>query len=185
MSNTSRITSTLVEYLLPEIEILPVDGPDGTEVRLAADFLGASVVTRLDGTWLGRVQDVLFDLETNRAMALVLEDKNWLDLMGMRVVPWSEIMHCSDGVVTVAGAEAKMPLRDDRWACEAVGNFWAFSATDVRAETGELVGHLCDVYVHQRSGAVAGFRTSEGFQTGTLRNKDFVPTLDSGRNRPQ
>jgi uncharacterized protein YrrD len=103
--------------------------------------------------------------------------------MGMRVVPWSEIMQCADGVVTVAGAEAKMPLRNDRWACEAVGNFWAFSSTDVRAETGELVGQLCDVYLDHGSGAVAGFRTPEGFTTGALRNKDFVPTLESSRTR--
>lgn len=147
------------------------------EPIITAGLFGLPVINHVDGAGLGRVHDVLFDLNASLAVALVLDDTNWLDPMGLRIVPWGEITSCGADSILVRGLESKVPLRNDEWSRSAVAACWecCFSSTEVRTQGGQSLGQLCDAFLEEHSGQVVGFKTTVGFQPDSLYHKRFIP----------
>lgn len=113
----------------------------------AKALCGMAVVTLADAERLGRVEDVLFEIDPLRASALVLRHENQ-----ERVVPFSAISELgSDAIVTEQrpGMDDRGPGVDDRWGLEQLGRL------KVVDQAGTYVGQIARVGIDPATGNVA------------------------------
>lgn len=154
--------------------------------RRCGDLIGLDVIAETDGSCLGMVLDVVFDLEENRAVALVLDHKHWLDLMGLHIIPWREITRIGRHAISVDSAEAKRQIGQDEWTRKAIVSMWetAFSSTHILDADGHFLGSLADTCLEDVTGRVLGIEMLNGFLAESLRGKQFLPKLPP-RHRPE
>lgn len=146
-------------------------------MRTGKSLLGIAVVGQADGIKLGNIRDLIFDHETNRVLALVLEEKDLFGLIDAQIVPWSEIHTVGRDVIFAQNAASRMRLRDNELTRTAVGvgRETVLSGTQIITTEGKQLGTLADMVIDESSGMVLGYEVSGGFISDTLRGKKFLP----------
>jgi uncharacterized protein YrrD len=146
-------------------------------MRTGKSLLGVAVVGQIDGVKLGNVQDLIFDHETDRVLALVLGEKDLFGLIDAQIVPWNEIHTLGRDVIFAMSAKSKMRLRDNESTRNAVGTGreTILSGTQIITTEGKHLGTLADMVIDESSGMVLGYEVSGGFISDTLRGKKFLP----------
>ncbi|BBL79757.1 hypothetical protein RxyAA322_16110 [Rubrobacter xylanophilus] len=131
-------------------------------------LFGKDVVVEDTGERRAKVEDVVFDGENRRVVALLVRG----GLFGGRdFVRWEEISGLGDVVVVRAGAEFPR-LRDDPEIRELHKNSQTITGTAV-IHAGEKIGSVSDIFVDD-SGAVAGYEVSRGLLSD-LKGRRFLP----------
>jgi uncharacterized protein YrrD len=131
-------------------------------------LFGKDVVVESTGERRAKVEDVVFDREARRVVALLVGDGL---LGGRRFVRWEEISGLGDVIVVRGGAEFPR-LRDDPELSDLHKNSYKITGTDV-IHGGEKIGSVSDILVDD-SGAVAGYEVSRGL-LGDLKGRRFLP----------
>lgn len=153
-------------------------GPRGTgQQRKGKDLVGLPVMSFAEGEQLGKVEDILFDPEQNRIVALLTDGGGWFS--SARVVPWQNIQTVGHDSVIVASRSAEIKADSDPYIKRIMEADNILVNTQVYTEDGRDLGKIGDLFLDDTSGEVVGYEVSGGMFASTLKGKKFMPAPDT------
>lgn len=153
-------------------------GPQGTgQQRKGKDLIGLPVMTFAEGEQLGKVEDILFDPEQNRVVAILTDSGGWFS--SARVVPWQNIRTIGHDSIIVPDRSAEIKADADPYIKRIMEADNILVNTQVYTEDGRDLGKIGDLYVDDSTGEVVGYEVSGGMFSSTLKGKKFMPAPDT------
>ncbi len=142
-------------------------------MRRRGEVAGLPVVVIDSGKTVGRVKDVVFDLDHGRLRGLLVVWKG-----GEAFLPFDQVHNLGPQAVTV-GAETVMLPADARGGAEdpAASRPWALGKRVLTRE-GQVLGFVDDVIFDPESGAVWGYQVTAGFIADFVDGKKALPLTD-------
>ena len=131
------------------------------------ELFGREVVNESTGEKLAKVQNVVFDEDSNRIVALAVPGNRVLG--GSRVVRWSRISSIGDVLVMRDGEP--VGLEEDPEVADLSRRSHQITGTEILTEEGEKIGAVGDLFVDDR-GVVIGYEVKQGL----LGGRHFLPT---------
>jgi len=151
-------------------------------MRKSSSVIGLRVIGQEDGTFLGEVQDLVFDQHTGDVLALFLSEQNLFGIVDAQVVPWSQILMIGRDAVMVRSARSKMNASDDaRLGGADAQRQTMLSGTRIFTTDGREIGKLADMFIDEATGHIVGYEVSGGFVSDTRTGRRFLPAPDEMR----
>jgi uncharacterized protein YrrD len=139
------------------------------------NLLGLAVVGSSDGKQLGQVQDLFFDHDGEKLLALVLANKDLFGLIDAIIVPWHEVKQVGGDVIMVESSASAKRLGDEPRIRDLAQRETTLSGTQVLSPDGKQIGTLADMVIDLTDGHIIGYEISTGLIQDTLRGKKFLP----------
>ena len=133
------------------------------------DLLGKEVFNQDTGEKLASVEEVIFDDDTRRVVALIVDGGL---LQGAGVVRWASVANVAD-VVALRGGEAPHDLGSDPEVSELRRRSDKAEGKEIVTEEGEKVGEVSDLFIGER-GEVLGYEVKSGL-VKDLTGRKFLP----------
>lgn len=146
-------------------------------MRSGKSLIGLSVIGQNDGTRLGPVRDLIFDVEAGQVLALVLSEQDLFGLIDASIVPWRDVRNVGKDAILVDSVGAKISLKSDERIHQLAQKQrdTILSGTQILTADGKSLGTLADMMIDETTGRVAGYEVSGGFVSDTLHGKKFLP----------
>lgn len=144
-------------------------------MRKGKSLLGLRVIDEATGTVLGQVKDLIFDHETDQALALLLSEKELFGLIDAQIIPWNQIVHIGVDVITVPSRQSRISAGADPRVKAVMNRKTALSGTHVYTTDGQNLGTLADAFFEEKTGRITGYEISGGFVSDTIAGKRFLP----------
>lgn len=155
-----------------------MSGPTGTgQQRKGKDLVGLPVMSFAEGEQLGKVEDILFDPEQNRVVALLTDSGGWFS--SARIVPWQNIQTIGHDSIIVPSRSAEIKADNDPYVKRIMDADNILVNTQVYSEDGRDLGKIGDLFLDDSSGEVLGYEVSGGMFASTLKGKKFMPAPDT------
>jgi uncharacterized protein YrrD len=153
-------------------------GPSaGGQQRKGKDLVGMPVMSYGDGERVGKVEDILFDPEQNRVIALLVDEGGWFS--SAKVVPWQDIRTIGQEAILIPDKSVVINADRDDYIKRVLEADNVLLGTQVYTEDGRDLGKIGDMYLDEGSGEVVGYEVSGGMFASTLKGKKFMPAPDT------
>ena len=146
-------------------------------MRRAKDVIGLTILSLSSGRKLGSVKDVLFDPETNRILAVLVDEGGWFDKA--RVVPFGSIRSFGRDAVIVPDDTVVVPADSDPVIKRALDRGKVVVGMEVYTTDGRYLGKIDEFVFAEQTGQVQGFEISGGPVAETLRGKPSVSAAET------
>lgn len=143
-------------------------------MRKGSSIIGLKILTRDEAADLGKVQDLIFDHNSDEVLALVVSGAELFGLKDARVIPWNQITSIGPDTVMVQSRDSKINAHQDERVGRIMDREHKMSGTRVYTDDGRDLGSFADMYVDEVSGRVLGYELSSGFFSDTLSGKRFM-----------
>ena len=137
-------------------------------------LIGLKVISHDNGEELGSVKDLIFDHDSNQALALLLSDKDLFGLIDAQIVPWEQIETVGDDAVVVSSANAKIKAGNYPQVKRIMDRDTALAGTKMYTTQGKYLGTLGDVSIDPKTGHIEGYEVSDGMVKDTISGKRYV-----------
>ena len=134
---------------------------------------GIAVVAINDGSRLGTINDVLFDLDNQRIRAFIV-GSGGLFSSNDRILDMSDVKSIGTDAVMIESRDQLIADRNDT-RYQAFPNVAKTTSLRVVSESGSLVGDLANVQFDQADGRLADIEVSPHGLLGTFRSNLIVP----------
>lgn len=141
------------------------------------DILGRPVVAISNGQKVETVQDIVFDHQGNRVLALLVEEGGWF--RAAKVVPFDRIQSIGEHAVMIASPEDITSKRKDDRLAEVLDSRVNLIGMALLTTDGQRLGRIADVYFDEKTGEVEGYEATEGFFADLTGGRTFVPAPES------
>ena len=142
-------------------------------MRKGSDLIGLPVIAFDTGSRVEKVEDVVFDQDSNRVLGVIVDDGGWL--RSARVVPFSDLQAIGPDAVIVQSA-AVVRGSDETAEMRPVlerGN--VLKGTRIMTTDGRDLGTMTDIFFDEGTGALEGYEVSGGMFTDAYTGRSFVP----------
>ncbi len=140
-------------------------------MRRAKDVVGLPVITRDNGTKVGKVEDLVLDRGSARVLGLVVDEAGWFS--AARVVAWPSLLVVGLDAVIIDQESSVKKASDVPDMSEVLDRSYVLKGLELQTTQGQKLGKIEEVYIDQTTGAVVGFELSGG------RGRSFMPTPPS------
>ncbi|NLO90264.1 MAG: hypothetical protein GX088_08105 [Clostridia bacterium] len=141
------------------------------------DILNAAVIDADKAEELGRVKEIIFDLNNRKALAIVISRKNqpftsfWIDFGFIKEFNDVILLNSNADIIPVSEIQdAKKKLKEDTvkklWNARVVDNF------------GKLIGTLEDLFFAVPEGNLQGIELSLGIVSDLYNGRKFISAED-------
>ncbi|MCL5734401.1 MAG: PRC-barrel domain-containing protein [Actinobacteria bacterium] len=156
-------------------------------MRRGRDLVGLPVITRDNGTKVGKVEDVILDRACTRVLGLLVDEGGWFS--SARVVPWASILVVGLDAVIIAAEAGVKKASEVPEMNEVLDRGYVLDGLELETTRGTKLGRIEEFYFDPTTGVVRGFELSggrkpsflplpQGFETG--RDVAFVdPSVES------
>lgn len=136
-------------------------------MRRGRDAGGLPVVTRDTGKNVGKVEDLVLDLQGSRVLGILVDEAGWFK--EARVVPWPSFRAVGlDAVIIDEEASAKKASEVPEMS-EVLDGGTVLVGLRVETTDGRELGKIEDFFFDTETGAVEGFELSGG------KGRSFLP----------
>jgi len=146
-------------------------------MRRGKDVVGLPVITRDNGTKIGKVEDVVLDRACTKVLGLLVDEAGWFS--SARVVAWPSILVVGlDAVIIDAEASVKKASEVPEMN-EVLEGGYVLQGLELETTQGKKLGRIEEFYFDPSAGTVQGFELSGG------RERSFVPlppTFQTGQD---
>ena len=152
-------------------------------MRKGSDVIGKVVVTYDTGRRIERIQDLMFDQESNQILGFLVQEKGVF--RDARVIPLEAVMAIGTDAVVVGSKESVTPAHKHPEIKAILRHNNTLKGTRILTTDGLDLGVLVDLFFDDHSGAVAGYASSGGLFSDVYSGRSFVPapkTLKIGRD---
>ena len=143
-------------------------------MRKGSSIIGLKILTRDEAADLGKVQDLIFDHNSDEVLALVVSGADLFGLIDAKVIPWNQITSIGPDTVMVQSRDSEMKAHADERVGRIMDREHKMSGTRVYTDDGKDLGSFADMYVDEVSGRVLGYELSSGFFSDTISGKRFM-----------
>jgi uncharacterized protein YrrD len=148
-----------------------------------SDVIGKVVVTYDTGERVERVQDLLFDQDSNQLVGLLVDEGGWLS--SARVVTLKNVQTIGPNAVVIPSKSAIAKSSKIPEIKQILKRNNVLKGTRIMTTNGRDLGTMVDLYFDEETGAVEGYEVSGGLFADVYSGRSFVPaprTLNIGED---
>jgi uncharacterized protein YrrD len=152
-------------------------------MRKGRDIIGKPVVSYDTGEKFDRVQDLIFDQNSNRLLGFLLDEAGWFK--DARVLPFAEIQAIGADAAIVSSKNVVVRGSDIQPIATILEHNTILKGTRIMTTDGRDLGTLIDLYFDERTGVIEGYESSGGLFADVYSGRSFVPapqTLKIGKD---
>ncbi len=145
-------------------------------------ILGRKIVAYGTGEQVGRVQDLIFDHQSNQVLGLLIDEGSWFGKA--RVVPMSAVQSIGIDSVIINTKDAIVNAEDIPEVQAILDHKKILKNCKIMTENGQDLGTFLDIYFDGHTGALSGYEVSGGLFADIYSGRSFVPaplTLKIGK----
>jgi uncharacterized protein YrrD len=156
---------------------------EGQKMRKGSDLIGKAVVAYDTGRKFARVQDLLFDQNSNQLLGVLVEEGDWFS--SARVLPFQSIKAVGlDAIVTMTESSV-VRARQIPELNAILKQKNILKGTQILTVDGRNLGRMVDLYFDEFTSVVEGYEVSGGLFADAYSGRSFVPspqTLTIGKD---
>jgi uncharacterized protein YrrD len=152
-------------------------------MRKGRDIIGKPVVSYDTGEKFDRIQDLIFDQNSNRLLGLLVDEAGWFK--DARVLPLVEIQSIGADAVIVSSKNVVVRVSDVKPVATILEHNNILKGTRIMTTDGRDLGTLIDLYFDERTGVIEGYEASGGLFADVYSGRSFIPapqTLKIGKD---
>lgn len=142
-------------------------------MRTKDNVEGTSVIALDSGTKLGEVEELLFDLEQNQLVGILLEDA------GLRhpakAVPCANVRSIGPDAVMIDSESAVMDADAHDQMGRVLKQERKIEGKQLFTEDGKNLGKIVDIHFDERTGTIEGYTVSGGIFADAYTGRSFIP----------
>ena len=142
-------------------------------MRKGRDIIGKNVVALDDGERLSSVQDLIFDHEADRLLALLVDEGGWF--RAAKVVPIEAVSSFGEDAVVVESGDSVISATSNPRVAEILQGDKTLIGTTLMTTDGKNLGKLADLYFDENNAAVLGYDVTGGLFADVSSGRSFVP----------
>jgi uncharacterized protein YrrD len=140
-------------------------------MRAGKDVVGLPLITRDNGTKVGKVRDLILNQGSTQVLGVLVEERG---LVGSaRVIPWSSVQTLGLDAVIIDDEASVKKASELPEIEEVLEEGFVLRGRDLQTTKGLKLGKIDDAYFDPNMGTVHGFGVSAG------RDKQFLPVTPS------
>ncbi len=133
---------------------------------------GTAVIALDSGTRLGEVEELLFDLEQNRLVGILLEDAG---RHPAKAVPYANVRSIGPDAVMVDSESAVMDADAHDEMGRVLKQERKIEGKQLFTDDGKNVGKIVDIHFDEQTGRIEGYEVSGGILADAYTGRSFVP----------
>ncbi len=152
-------------------------------MRRGTDLIGKIVVAYNTGERIERIQDLIFDQQSDRLLGLLVDDGSLF--RSARVIPFAQVQAIGLNAVIVPSKAAVVKIKKAPEIRAIVKRNNVLKGTRILTTNGRDLGTMIDLYFDEQTGVVEGYEVSGGLFADAYSGRSFVPannTLKIGEN---
>lgn len=152
-------------------------------MRRGTDLIGKIVVAYNTGERIERIQDLIFDQQSDRLLGLLVDDGGLF--RSARVIPFAQVQAIGLNAVIVPSKAAVVKIKKAPEIRAIVKRNNVLKGTRILTTNGRDLGTMIDLYFDEQTGVVEGYEVSGGLFADAYSGRCFVPatkTLKIGEN---
>ncbi len=152
-------------------------------MRKGRDIIGKPVVSYDTGEKFDRIQDLIFDQNSNQLLGLLVDEAGWFK--DARVLPLLEIQSIGADAVIVSSKNVVVRVSDVKPVATILEHNNILKGTRIMTTDGRDLGTLIDLYFDERTGVIEGYEASGGLFADVYSGRSFIPapqTLKIGKD---
>lgn len=142
-------------------------------MRKGSDVLSKVIVAYNTGKRIARVQDLIFDQETNRLLGFLVDEGGLFH--SPQVVPWQNIQAIGSDAIVVPSRSVIVPSTSIPEVQSVLANKIVLKGTRILTTDGRYLGLIADLYFDEQSGAIEGYEASGGLFADAYSGRSFIP----------
>lgn len=142
-------------------------------MRKGKDMIGKNVVALSTGERVATVNDLVFDHEAARLLALLVDEGGWF--RAARVIPLLAVRSFGDDAIVVGSPEDVLAANNLERVPDILNDNATLIGTTLMTTDGKNLGRLADMYFDESSGDVIGYDVTGGLFADLSSGRSFVP----------
>lgn len=144
-----------------------------------SDVIGKSVVAFDSGKRLCQVQDLIFDQDQNRLIALLVEEKGFL--RSAKVLPIEALKSIGVNAVITQSKQDIISAHSQEKIAAILECDNTMKGTQILTVMGQNLGKMVDLYFDETTGLIEGYEVSGGIFADAYSGRSFVPATQTLR----
>jgi uncharacterized protein YrrD len=142
-------------------------------MRKGSDLIGKPVVTFDTGEQIDRIQDLIFDQNSNQLLGFLVDEGGWFS--SARVLPLQHVQSIGPDAVIVPAKSAVVSASSVPEINRILERNNVLKGTKIMTTDGRDLGTMADLYFDERTGVVEGYEVSGGLFADAYSGRSFVP----------
>jgi uncharacterized protein YrrD len=142
-------------------------------MRKGSDVINKVVVTYDTGERVARIQDLIFDQDSNQLLGFLVSEAGWF--RGAEVIPFRQVQAIGASAIVIPskGAIVRAAKVPEIRAILKRNN--VLRGTRIMTVSGRDLGTMIDLYFNDQTGIVEGYEVSGGLFADAYSGRSFVP----------
>jgi len=152
-------------------------------MRKGSDLIGKPIVAFDTGEQFERVEDLIFDQNSNQLLGLLVDEGGWFS--SARVLPLQSIQAIGEDALIIPSKNAVVNAERMPEIKRILERNNVLRGTKLMTTDGRDLGSLADLYFDEQTGVVEGYEVSGGVFADAYSGRAFVPaphTLKIGQD---
>lgn len=142
-------------------------------MRKGSDIIDKSIIAFDTGKRLARVQDLIFDQETNELLGVLVEEAGLFH--PAKVITLSAIQAIGADALVISSKADIISARQDARIYRVVHRNLVLKGTRIVTTDGRYLGVVVDLFFDEQTGAIEGYEASGGIFADTYSGRSFIP----------
>lgn len=142
-------------------------------MRKGSDILGKTITAFDSGRRVARVQDLIFDQETNQLLGVLVEEAGLF--RSAKVVPLGAISAFGTDTLIIPSRDAIISAKHDNRIHQVLDRNLILKGTRIVTTDGRYLGSVVDLYFNEQTGMIEGYEASGGIFADAYSGRSFIP----------
>ncbi|MBW4524736.1 MAG: PRC-barrel domain-containing protein [Phormidium tanganyikae FI6-MK23] len=142
-------------------------------MRKGSDIIGKSIIAFDSGKRTARVQDLIFDQDTNELLGVLVEESGLFH--SAKVIPLSAISAFGTDTLIIPSRENIISAKHDERIDRVLDRNLVLKGTRIVTTDGRYLGSVIDLFFDDQTGAIEGYETSGGIFADAYSGRSFIP----------
>lgn len=146
-------------------------------MKLASEIIGLNVIAFDTGKTFTKVEDIIYDDQTNRVIALLVDRGGWFS--DAKVIDYTSIQSVGEDAVIVPHENVVSVAKESELINRAVGEKVSVKGKQIMTEDGKDLGKVADLNIDETTGRVVGYMATGGIFSDIYNGKPYVPAPET------
>ncbi len=142
-------------------------------MRKGSDIIGKSITAFDSGKRVARVQDLIFDQDTNELLGVLVEESGLFH--SAKVVPLGAISAFGTDTLIISSKEDIISAKHDDRIYRVLDRNLILKGTRIVTTDGRYLGSVVDLFFDEQTGAIEGYEASGGIFADAYSGRSFIP----------
>ncbi|GAP96191.1 PRC-barrel domain-containing protein [Leptolyngbya sp. NIES-2104] len=142
-------------------------------MRKGSDILGKSITAFDTGKRVARVQDLIFDQDTNQLLGVLVEEAGLFH--SAKVIPLNAISAFGTDTLIISSRDTIISAKHDDRINQVLDRNLTLKGTRIVTTDGRYLGSVVDLFFDEQTGMIEGYEASGGIFADAYSGRSFIP----------